>query len=725
MIPITIPCLGDEEQQAVGRVLESGWLTQGPRVAEFERAVADYCGAPHAVAVSSCTAALHLALLALDIGPGDEVVCPSMSFIATANAIRYTGAAPVFADVDPATYNITASTIRAVLTPRTKAILLVHQVGMPADLDPIRALADRFGLLVVEDAACAIGSRYKGRPIGAQGEMVCFSFHPRKVISTGEGGMILTPSAEHAARLRLLRQHGMSVTDAVRHQSRDVIVERYVSLGYNYRMTDMQAAIGIEQMKRLDWICQRRRHLADRYTQALAGHPWLRAPHVPAYAEPNFQSYPVQLADNAPISRDELMQQLLDQGIATRRGIMLAHREAPYAGSARPGQLTASERASDRSVLLPLFPQMSEQQQQTVVEALENLPQSVKEGRGKPQAAKAEGERRTSEDRRVAHAIRRMVGQIELDLKDLCVLTEAATGPYVVTPVLAAVAGARVVALARGSRHGTAEQIRRQTYALAEQLGVSQRIEIVEQLTPAHLAAADIVTNSGHLRPLDAQKIQHLRPGTAIPTMYEAWELRAGDIDLEACLRQGVVVAGTNEQHPQLRVFDYLGMLAIRGLMECRIPVPFSRLLLVSDNPFATAIGSVLSSCGAEVTVFNAESHDSRSHYDAVILADTPSPDHWNIGSAGAKHTPDELGSFDALVQVWGDVDRDAIPGVRFYPLEAPAGGHMGVQLSDLGHEPIIRLQAGGLKVGEVLARRSSAPNALAYCQPLFQGAMA
>ena len=725
MIPITIPYLGDEEQQAVGLVLESGWLTQGPRVAEFERVVADYCGAAHAVAVSSCTAALHLALLALDIGPGDEVICPSMSFIATANAIRYTGATPVFADVDPATYNITADTIRAVVTPRTKAILVVHQIGLPADLDPIHALADRFGLQVVEDAACAIGSRYKGRRIGSHGQMVCFSFHPRKVISTGEGGMILTPNPEHAARMRLLRQHGMSVTDAVRHDARQVIVERYVCLGYNYRMTDMQAAIGIEQMKRLDWICRRRRQLAHGYTQALDDHPWLRAPHVPAYAEPNFQSYAVQLADNAPISRDELMQQLLDQRIATRRGIMLAHRESPYAGSVQPGQLTASERASDRSVLLPLFPQMAEQQQAAVIEALWGLPESVRRGCAKPQAAARVVEPPADGSRRVADAVRRVVEQIELDLKGLKVVTEAATGPYVVTPVLAAAAGAQVIALARSSRHGTIAQVRRQTYALAEQLGVSQRIEIVEELTPAHLAAADIVTNSGHLRPLDAEKIRHLRPGTVIPTMYEAWELRPADVDIDACLRQGVVVAGTNEQHPKLRVFDYLGMLAVRGLMECRIPVPFSRLLLVSDNPFASPIASVLSSCGAEVTVFDGETRADRLHYDALILADTPSPDRWNIGREGAKHTLAELGSFEALIQVWGDVERDAIPGTQFYPHQAPARGHMGVQLSDLGDEPIIRLQAGGMKVGEVLARRSTDPASLAYCQPLFQGAMA
>lgn len=731
MIPITIPYLGHEEHEAVGRVLESGWLTQGPRVAEFERVVADYCGAAHAVAVSSCTTALHLALLALDVGPGDEVICPSMSFIATANAIRYTGATPVFADIDPATYNITSQTIRAALTPRTKAILVVHQVGMPADLDDIHALADRYGLHLVEDAACAIGSRYKGRRIGSHSDLVCFSFHPRKVISTGEGGMITTSNADHAARLRLLRQHGMSVTDSARHDSRRVVVEQYVCLGYNYRMTDVQAAIGIEQMKRLDWICERRRLLAAQYTRALADHPWLRTPHVPAYAEPNFQSYPVYLADAAPIGRDEMMQTLLDQGIATRRGIMLAHREAPYAGSVRPGHLSASERASDRSVLLPLFPQMTDQQQATVIEALRELPQAVQVDRVKPQTARPTWKQPVDDDRRMVGAVHRIVDQLQLDLRGRCVLTEAATGPYVVTPILAAVAGAQVIARTRSTRHGTVEQVQRETHALAERMGVSQQIEVVEELSAAHLAAADILTNSGHLRPLDAGKIRHLRSGTVIATMYEPWELRPGDIDLEACRQQGVMVAGTNENHPNLRVFDYLGMLAIRGLIECQIPVPFSRILLVSENPFASPIASVLVSCGADVTVLEGTPLDAsipacriprdlQARYDAVILADTPCPTTWNIGGRDAKRPVDTIGTFDALVQVWGDVDRDVLPGVRFYPRHAPSRGHMGVLLSELGPEPIIRLQAGGLKAAEELDKHSrDIQTPLSYCSPL------
>lgn len=358
-IPITVPCTGDEEALAAAQVVRTGWITQGPRVAEFEQIFAAYCGAAHAVAVSNCTSALHLALLALDIGPGDEVICPSMSFIATANSIAYTGATPVFADVDPLTFNLDPEAAEAAITPRTRAIMPVHQVGLPCDVDRFRAIADKHNLKIVEDAACAIGSRYKGRAIGEGSELACFSFHPRKVITTGEGGMITTINAEHAARLRLLRQHGMSVSDTARHGAKQVVIEEYVCRGYNYRMTDIQAAIGIEQMKKLDAIVGRRRELAGRYAMGLARHQWLRPPHIPAYAEPNFQSYAVTLTDDSSIDRNELMQRLLDRGIATRRGIMLSHREAPYRNRACEAALAGSIAASERSLLLPLYPQMT------------------------------------------------------------------------------------------------------------------------------------------------------------------------------------------------------------------------------------------------------------------------------------------------------------------------------------------------------------------------------
>jgi dTDP-4-amino-4,6-dideoxygalactose transaminase len=293
-----------------------------------------------------------------------------MSFIATANSIRHAGATPVFADIDPETFNLDPEAVRAAITPRTKAILVVHQIGLPADMDRFNAIGREHGVRILEDAACAIGSGYKGRPIGGHSEMACFSFHPRKVITTGEGGMITTNNADYAQRLRLLRQHGMSVSDTARHGAKQVVIEQYLCVGYNYRMTDIQAAIGIEQLKKLDWIVARRRELAERYSRALADHPWLRPPFVPGYADFNFQSYAVRLTDNAPLGRDALMQRLLDLGISTRRGIMLAHGEPAYAGYLQTQPLQRSELASARSVLLPLYPQMTSDEQQQVLGAL-------------------------------------------------------------------------------------------------------------------------------------------------------------------------------------------------------------------------------------------------------------------------------------------------------------------------------------------------------------------
>jgi dTDP-4-amino-4,6-dideoxygalactose transaminase len=290
-----------------------------------------------------------------------------MSFIATANSIRHTGATPVFADVDPLTYNLDPDAAEAAITPRTKAIMPVHQIGLPADIDRFTSLGVKYGVKIIEDAACAIGSRYKGQPIGGHSEMACFSFHPRKVITTGEGGMVTTNNAAYADRLRLLRQHGMSVSDAVRHGSKQVIIETYDCVGYNYRMTDIQATMGIEQMKKLDWIVTRRRQLAARYDEALSDHPWLRPPHVPDYAEFNYQSYAAHLTDDAPLTRNDLMQQLLDHGISTRRGIMLSHKEPAYADHDLRHDLSQSHRASSRSLLLPLYPGMSDDQQSQVI----------------------------------------------------------------------------------------------------------------------------------------------------------------------------------------------------------------------------------------------------------------------------------------------------------------------------------------------------------------------
>ncbi len=373
MIPITKPWVGEEEVQRLREVIESGWLTQGPRVAEFERIVADYVGAAHAVACSSCTTGLHMALLTLGVGPGDEVIVPSLSFIATTNAVRHAGARPVFAEVDPRTYNLDPADVERRITPRTKAIMVVHQMGLPTDVDAFLDIGRRRGVKILEDGACAIGSRYKGRPIGAHSEMAVFSFHPRKVICTGDGGMVTTQNADYARTLRLLRQHGMSVSDAARHGAKQVIIEQYPILGYNYRLTDLQAAVGIEQMKRLDGLLDRRRQLAERYGRLLAGVRGLSLPFVPGYAQPNWQSYAVALTEDCAVSRDGLMQSLLDTGISARRGIMTAHREGACVAAFGRQSLPVTERASDRSLLLPLFPQMTEAEQDHVVATLRKL----------------------------------------------------------------------------------------------------------------------------------------------------------------------------------------------------------------------------------------------------------------------------------------------------------------------------------------------------------------
>ncbi|MFN0195655.1 MAG: DegT/DnrJ/EryC1/StrS family aminotransferase, partial [Planctomycetaceae bacterium] len=274
------------------------------------------------------------------------------------------------ADVDSRTDNLDADAVETLITAKTKAILVVHQIGMPADLERFRALSEAYKIPIVEDAACAIGSRYMGRPIGCHNDLVCFSFHPRKVISTGEGGMITTHNAAYAQRMRLLRQHGMSVPDTVRHHSQQVVVEQYTLLGYNYRMTDIQAAIGIEQMKKLETIVAMRRKLAARYDAAFKDHPWIRPPFVPEECETNYQSYAVQLAESAPVSRNQLMQMLLDAGISSRRGIMLSHLEPPYADQPLRRPLIHSEWASENSLLLPLYPSMTETEQDFVIEQL-------------------------------------------------------------------------------------------------------------------------------------------------------------------------------------------------------------------------------------------------------------------------------------------------------------------------------------------------------------------
>lgn len=373
MIPVAKPYLTNDEATAAQEAILSGWVTQGPKVEEFEKKFAEYTGAKHAVAVSNCTTALHLAMIVGGVKQGDEVICPSMSYIATANCIRYVGANPVFAEVNPITFNIDVHHVKTLITPRTKAILIVHQIGMPADIDAFQKLCTENGILLIEDAACAAGSSYKGKKIGSHSDLVCFSFHPRKVITTGEGGMITTTRSEWAERLKLLRQHGMAVNDRVRHGSSKVIITDHIELGYNYRMTDIQAAMGIKQLEKLDWIVAERRKVAQQYQTALKGVPSLIVPSEPVHCYSNFQSFCVRLTDDFPGTVAELMQDLLDAGVSTRPGIMLAHRETAYRESYEHINLPVSEKIYSSSLLLPLYVPMSASDVELVVQVLRDL----------------------------------------------------------------------------------------------------------------------------------------------------------------------------------------------------------------------------------------------------------------------------------------------------------------------------------------------------------------
>ena len=377
LVPIVRPSLGDEEVEAAARVIRSGWLTQGPEVAALERELALAVGASHAAAVANCTVALELALRAVGVRGGDDVVTVSHSFVATANSVVAAGARPVFVDVREDDLGMDPALLEAALTPKTKAILCVHQIGLPCRVNEILQVANHHGIPVIEDAACAIGSEILvdgawqriGRPHGA---VACFSFHPRKVITTGDGGMLTTRDGALDARFRLLRQHAMSVSDVKRHSATEIVFEEYLEPAFNFRMTDLQAAVGRPQLKRLDGIIAERRRLAAVYHEALVDNPVLQPPVDPPGAKSNWQSYPLRMRPAGKRSQREIMQRFLDAAIATKRGVSNAHQEPAYAHMTHV-PLPVSERLRDQIILVPLFHGMTENEQSRVIDVCTRL----------------------------------------------------------------------------------------------------------------------------------------------------------------------------------------------------------------------------------------------------------------------------------------------------------------------------------------------------------------
>lgn len=369
-IPFLRPWLGEEEAAAIREVVLSGWLSPGPKVAEFERQIAALVGARQGVATNSATTALHLTLQVMGIAPGDEVILPSFTCMANANAVLMAGAVPSFVDIEAATYNIDPDDVEDRLGPRTRAIMMVDQIGLPADLDRLQALAKRRGLLLLDDAATALGAKFKGTHVGGHGVPTCYSFHARKMITTGEGGMLVTDNDAWAERARVLRSAGASLSDFARHQAKGALLQQYFEAGYNYRMTDMQGALGIVQLSKLTRIKEQRLAQARLYDGLLADVEEIAPPFVPDYAEPAFSSYCVRVRPGCPVSADEIVRRMAERRVSCRHGIQPLHRE-PYFANKQPGlRLPQTEAAARETIFLPIFPGLQEEQQHTVIEVL-------------------------------------------------------------------------------------------------------------------------------------------------------------------------------------------------------------------------------------------------------------------------------------------------------------------------------------------------------------------
>lgn len=375
-IAISLPCTGEEEWQATREPLMSGWLTQGPKVAAFEKAFAERHQVPHALAVTSCTTGLHLALAGLGIGPGDEVIVPAFTWVATANVVLYCGATPVFIDVDPQTYNLDVAQITSKVTDRTRAVIAVHLFGRCVDMDALRAglPAD---VAIVEDAACAAGASWNGKPSGSLGDVAAFSFHPRKSVTTGEGGMVTTADAELAERMNQLRNHGATLSEEQRHHGpRPYLLPEFNLLGFNYRMTDLQGAVGLVQLGKLDGFIDERARWAEYYCDQLAGIDWLRLPSAPAGGRHGWQAFVIYIDPaKAPMPRNDMMEILQAKGISTRPGTHAVHMLAYYRDrfGFNPEDFPGARDCNDHTMAIPLHNRMTAEDYAYVVEAIRQL----------------------------------------------------------------------------------------------------------------------------------------------------------------------------------------------------------------------------------------------------------------------------------------------------------------------------------------------------------------
>ncbi len=359
-ISLTKPYFTNEESIEVAKVLESGWVMQGEKVQLFEREISSYVGTKFAVAVSSGTNALHLALISLGIKKEDEVIVPSFSFIASANSILYTGATPIFADIDPKTYNIDPKDIERKITKKTKTIMAVHQVGLPADMDSIIGIAKKNNLLVIEDAACSLGATYRGKQTGSFGNIACFSFHPRKSITTAEGGMVVTNNKKIYELLKSLRSHGV-----IKRGNE----ESYPYLGYNFRMTDVHAAIGLAQFKKLDYLLAKRIEIAEKYNEAFSDFKNIVIPFTPLNSTHTYQSYLLRVKGGRA-KRDLVLKKLEKKGVSSRASVMAIHREPLYSKMFEKISLPKTESANDEGLIIPLYVQMTEKEQKFVIKVI-------------------------------------------------------------------------------------------------------------------------------------------------------------------------------------------------------------------------------------------------------------------------------------------------------------------------------------------------------------------